>query len=70
MAENQSLSSGLIDQKEYFHKNAHLTESEDILRAVNGGRWYLKNEIIGVIQLKRQMIKTYNLLIEDSLIVS
>ena len=39
--------------KEYFRKNSDLTESEDILRAVNSGRWYLKNEIIGVIQLKK-----------------
>ena len=47
--------------KAYFHKNKNLTEERDILKAVGSGRWYLENEIIGVIKLKkyRQLKKRY-----------
>lgn len=39
--------------KKEFQKNAHLTDEEDIIKAVARGRWYLSNEIIGAINLKK-----------------
>ena len=34
-------------------KNANLCSERDIKIAVGRGRWYIKNELIGVIQLKK-----------------
>ena len=39
--------------KEYFQQNAHLTDDFEIKRAVARGRWYVRNEITGVIKLKK-----------------
>eukprot|EP00038_Savillea_parva_P007943 m.173455 g.173455 ORF g.173455 m.173455 type:complete len:80 (-) comp13698_c0_seq1:69-308(-) len=39
--------------KEHFRANAHLTEEEDIRKAVSRGRWYVNNELVGVIKLKK-----------------
>ena len=39
--------------QEAFFANAHLDNEEDIIHAVARGRWYLKNEVIGAIQLKK-----------------
>jgi len=43
-----------------FFSNAHLTNEEDILRAVAKGRWWVK-ELVGVVQLKkyRSLRKNY-----------
>ena len=48
--------------KEYFRANAALTDEVEIKRAVSAGRWYVRNELHGVIQLKkyREMAKRYN----------
>jgi len=48
--------------KEYFKANAHLQTEEEIKAAVARGRWYLNNEIVGVIKLKkyRAMAKRYS----------
>jgi hypothetical protein len=35
-----------------FFSNAHLTEEDDIMRAVAKGRWWVK-ELIGIVQLKK-----------------
>jgi hypothetical protein len=39
--------------KKEFRKNSHLTEEEEIIKAVARGRWYLNNEIIEAIKLKK-----------------
>eukprot|EP00047_Mylnosiga_fluctuans_P005842 m.243052 g.243052 ORF g.243052 m.243052 type:complete len:119 (+) comp14157_c0_seq1:49-405(+) len=39
--------------KQSFRKNAHLTNEEDIIHTVARGRWYLSNEIIPVIRLRK-----------------
>ena len=39
--------------KEEFRKNAHLTEESDIKRAVARGRWYVRNEMAGMIMLAK-----------------
>ena len=39
--------------KEIFLKNADLDDEKEIRKAVHRGRWYLKNEIMGVIKLKK-----------------
>eukprot|EP00912_Choanoflagellata_sp_UC4_P000014 UC4_evm1s10 len=39
--------------KEGFLKNAHLEDEVEIRRAVSRGRWYLRNEMIGAIQLRK-----------------
>eukprot|EP00040_Diaphanoeca_grandis_P014508 m.73673 g.73673 ORF g.73673 m.73673 type:complete len:82 (+) comp24586_c0_seq2:383-628(+) len=48
--------------KEHFKQNAHLTTEEEIKKAVARGRWYVTNELIGVIKFKkyRTMAKRYN----------
>eukprot|EP00039_Didymoeca_costata_P033624 m.43294 g.43294 ORF g.43294 m.43294 type:complete len:79 (-) comp9964_c0_seq1:665-901(-) len=38
--------------KEEFFKNKDL-KNEDVLKAVVRGRWYINNELVGVIQLKK-----------------
>ncbi len=47
--------------KEEFLKNKHLTSEEDIIHAVARGRWYIKNELVVVTQVKkyRAMNKRY-----------
>lgn len=47
--------------KEQFAENKHLTEEADIRKAVASGRWYIRNELVGVIKLKkyRQMAQRY-----------
>ena len=52
----------LLQAKEEFAKNKDLTSEEEIRKAVGMGRWYVKNELIGVIKLKkyRTMAKRYN----------
>lgn len=47
--------------KDAFFANAHLTDEEDIKRAVAKGRWMVK-ELVGVVQLKkyRTMKRRYN----------
>ena len=39
--------------KEMFWKNKDLVDEIEIRRAVARGRWYLRNEIAGVIKLKK-----------------
>ena len=39
--------------QEEFRKNAHLTEEVDIKRAVARGRWYVRNEMAGMIMLAK-----------------
>ena len=39
--------------KEYFAKYAHLKDEVNIKKAVARGRWYVRNELVGVIQLKK-----------------
>jgi len=39
--------------KEAFHKNKDLTDEVEIKRAVARGRWYVRNELTAVIQLKK-----------------
>lgn len=39
--------------KQMFRENEGLTSEEDIKRAVARGRWYLDNEVVGVIKLKK-----------------
>ena len=39
--------------KEYFRMNAHLTDEFEIKRAVARGRWYVRNELTGIIKLKK-----------------
>ena len=39
--------------KEYFRENAHLTDEIEIKKAVNRGRWYVRNELVGIIKLKK-----------------
>ena len=39
--------------KEHFRENSHLTDEIEIKKAVNRGRWYVRNELAGVIQLKK-----------------
>ena len=39
--------------KEKFHQNRDLTDEKDIKRAIARGRWYIENELIGVIKLKK-----------------
>ena len=39
--------------KEEFAKNKGLSDEEAIIAAVARGRWYLNNEIIPIIQLKK-----------------
>ena len=43
----------LLQAKEEFAKNKDLSEEEAIIKAVARGRWYLNNEIIPIIQLKK-----------------
>lgn len=38
--------------KEAMFRNAHLTDEDDLMRAVAKGRWWVK-ELIGVVQLKK-----------------
>jgi hypothetical protein len=54
--------------KEEFFKNKDLTSEEDILRAVARGRWYIKNELVAVTQVKkyRAMRQRYGSQAEDS----
>jgi len=42
--------------------NQHLTSEDDIVHAVARGRWYVKNELMGAIQLRkyRAMRKRYS----------
>eukprot|EP00286_Rhodomonas_abbreviata_P016618 CAMPEP_0181340290 /NCGR_PEP_ID=MMETSP1101-20121128/29757_1 /TAXON_ID=46948 /ORGANISM="Rhodomonas abbreviata, Strain Caron Lab Isolate" /LENGTH=78 /DNA_ID=CAMNT_0023451409 /DNA_START=218 /DNA_END=454 /DNA_ORIENTATION=- len=39
--------------KEAFMKNKDLTDEVEIKRAVARGRWYVRNELTAVIQLKK-----------------
>jgi hypothetical protein len=39
--------------KEYFAKYAHLKDEVNIKKAVARGRWYVRNELVGVIKLKK-----------------
>ena len=39
--------------KNGFRKNAHLSTEDEIVHAVARGRWYLNNEVIGVIKLRK-----------------
>ena len=47
--------------KEYFRANAALTDEVEVKRAVSRGRWYVRNELQGVIKLKkyREMARRY-----------
>ena len=47
--------------REQFYKNASLTSELEIKRAVARGRWYIRNELVGVIKLKkyRQLKRRY-----------
>eukprot|EP00045_Choanoeca_perplexa_P015983 m.209223 g.209223 ORF g.209223 m.209223 type:complete len:80 (+) comp17137_c0_seq3:4699-4938(+) len=47
--------------KEAFMANSHLKTEDEIVHAVARGRWYVKNELIGAIQLRkyRAMRKRY-----------
>lgn len=42
--------------KEAFMENARLTDQVEINRAIARGRWYLNNELIGVIKLKKYRV--------------
>lgn len=39
--------------KKAFKENAQLTDEEEIVRAVAKGRWFVNNEMVGVIKLKK-----------------
>ena len=51
--EKRSVKSPLFYRQEEFRKNAHLTEEVDIKRAVARGRWYVRNEMAGMIMLAK-----------------
>ena len=42
--------------KEYFQMNAHLTDDFEIKKAVARGRWYVRNELTGIIKLKKYRV--------------
>ena len=48
--------------REYMIANADITCEREIRRAVYRGRWYIKNEVYGVIYLKkfREMARRYD----------